>query len=284
MVSPRSAAPFPKRREWPDRAPAPSARFRPRGAADARSRKRSDRPSRCARMAPCTASWSPGCTRSNHSEGAPPAAFVRPAPAKIQTARGDRWPGPSPRSVARALPGERVPIAHRVALLHHRRVSHHRGLSDREAARGPLAHPRLAGARRRSHSSCVVSPLPGPDGARCAPGPIGGRRPGTPAWRAPVRRLRLRDPEQPLGRGVPGSHLPIGIAEQCREGSLLEQSRDRARPGRDSRRRSASGRRLSRSEISASARWREARSPSARRYSFSILRKSLRRGGEASPS
>ena len=159
-------------------------------------------------------------------------ADQRPPRFRQPEAIGGQVPVPDP--VARAPPGERVPIAHRVALLHHRRVSHLAAFPIVKRHDGPLAHPRLAGPRRRlAQQLAGVSVGQGLAQLGARLGPIGAAVREYQHGQLPFDRLRLRDPEQPLGRGVPGSHLPIGVAEQCRERGLLEQSRDRARPGRD---------------------------------------------------
>ena len=141
---------------------------------------------------------------------------------------------PVPDPVAGALPGERIAVRKRIPFLHQRRIADFAALLVVQRHDGPFAEDGLSRARRGFPDQLLGIA----EGERLAQlrARLRARRVAVGKdqhRKLPPHRLRMRDSEEPLRRGVPGRHLPIRIAQHGRERSLIEQPGHGTRPGRN---------------------------------------------------
>ncbi len=160
------------------------------------------------------------CLRSN--DGAP--RLRKPQALAVQV--------PVPDTVAGRLAGSRIAVAQRVPLLDQRRVADLASLAVSQRDDGPFAHPGPARACRR-RLQMLLRAAARKNLAERGPRP---RRLHVDAGEDDHRQLPAHglgggEPEHLLCGGVPRGHLPIRVADQRREGSLIEQPRGGAHLG-----------------------------------------------------
>ncbi len=237
-------------------------------------------------MAACTASRSAGWTRSSHCEGAAPSPAA-PTIARQESDSQRRSPSrsqsqmPSPDACQASAYRSRSGSASctRAALPASRPFRSCSGTTVHSHMRGA---PARVGVRR---SDCSVSGLSSSSRSSVR----------SPARSASVSGKTSIDSSRPTASAgtIPNSRSAAAFhavtfrsaSQSSAANGACSNRRSTARAwGEVPRGRAASGCRRSKSDKSPSARWSDTRSSSARRYSFSILRNSLRSCGDDSRS